>query len=60
MEEIKIYKFQLEAIKDTLRLTVNINNCRGKETSFDRSVMQSVAFVDNALKGEIDTRVNRI
>ena len=60
MEEIVIYKFQLEQIQNTLRLTANINKCREKETSFDRDVMQSVSYVDNVLEGKIDTRVSRL
>lgn len=59
MEEIVIYEFQLETIKNALRLTANIYDCRGKKTCFDREVMQSIAFVDNALSGEKDKEVLR-
>jgi hypothetical protein len=57
MEEITMYKFQLEAIKDALRLTANLNDCRGRVTAYDRSIMQSITFVDNALLGKINERV---
>lgn len=57
MEEVIIYKFQLEAIKEALRLTINIYNCGSKETAYDRTVMQANEFAKNALSGEKDIRV---
>lgn len=55
MEEIKIYKFQLEAIANALRLTANIHESREtKETAFDRAVVQAEQYAKNALKGNID------
>lgn len=57
MEEITIYKFQLEAIQNVLRLTSNIHNSNKGETSFDRQVRQAKEFADNALKGESDKHV---
>ena len=52
MEEITIYKFQLEAIMDALRLTANIYKCREGVTCYDRQVRQAEQFAINALKGE--------
>lgn len=61
MEEITIYKFQLEAIKDALRVTANIHDSRDKSkkgrTCHDRMVAQAEKYAENALKGEKDTRV---
>jgi hypothetical protein len=45
MEEITIYKFQLEAIKEALRVTANIHDSRNKrkegETCHDRMLRQA-------------------
>jgi hypothetical protein len=60
MEEITIYKFQLDAIKEALRLTANIHDSRGGETCFDRQVRQSEQYVLNALDGNYKKRVNYI
>lgn len=57
MEEITIYKFQLEAIQNALRLSANINNCRKKETCFDRIVTQAEKYADNALEDKKDEQV---
>ncbi|MDA3906426.1 MAG: hypothetical protein PF484_10150 [Bacteroidales bacterium] len=58
MEEVTIYKFQLEAIKDALRVTANIHNSRKTlETCHDRMVVQAEKYAENALKGEKDTVV---
>lgn len=55
MEEITIYKFQLEAIKEALRVTANIHNSRKTlETCHDRMVVQAEKYTENALKGEKD------
>ena len=60
MEEVIIYKFQLEAIQDALRLTANIHDSRKGETCFDRQVRQAEKYAENALNGEADKRVNYI
>jgi hypothetical protein len=59
MEEIVIYKFQLESIKEALRLTQNIyvNNKQTGETCFDRQVNQAKKFSENALEGKKDEQV---
>ena len=64
MEEITIYKFQLEAIKEALRVTANIHDSRNKrkegETCHDRMVRQAEKYAENALKGEKDIEVRYI
>ena len=55
MEEITIYKFQLEAIKEALRVTANIHSSRKTlKTCHDRMVAQAEKYAENALKGEKD------
>lgn len=60
MEEITIFKFQLEAIKEALRLTNNIHDCQKGVTCFDRQVRQSYKYAENALQGKKETKVNYI
>lgn len=52
MEEIIIYKFQLKAITEALRVTANIRK-KGKEgeTCHDRMVRQAEQYAKNALTG---------
>lgn len=61
MEEITIYKFQLESILESLRIAANIFDSRdtAKEgrTCFDRMVTQAEKFAENALNGEKDKQV---
>jgi len=57
MEKIEIYRFQLENIKDALRVTANTYKCRDKVTCLDRMVTQAEQFAENALNGEIDKKV---
>ena len=57
MEEVTIYRFQLEKIQDALRITSNIHNCSNKVTCHDRMVHQAKQYVDNALEGEKNKRV---
>lgn len=57
MEEIKIYKFQLESILEALRLTANLHQSRKGQTAFDRRVRQAEQFAKNALNGDKDKRV---
>lgn len=57
MEEITIYKFQLQVIIDALRITSNIHNSSKGITCHDRQVRQALEFAKNALKDEKDTRV---
>ena len=60
MEEITIYKFQLESIVEALRLTANYNNSREGKTCYDRMVRQAEQFALNALNGEKDKEVKYI
>lgn len=57
MEEITIYKFQLETIIEALRITSNIHNSNKGITCHDRQVRQSFEYAKNALKGEKDIKV---
>ena len=58
MEEITIYKFQLEAIIEALRITSNIHQSIKGKTCHDRQVRQAYQYAKNALKGEKDIEVN--
>ena len=64
MEEVIIYKFQLKAIKEALRITANIHNSRNKSkegrTCHDRMVTQAERYAENALNGNIDLIVSPI
>ena len=64
MEEITIYKYQLEKIFDTLRIAANIHESRNKakegRTCFDRMVTQAEQFAKNALNGEKNIYVKYI
>lgn len=60
MKKVEIYEFQLEAIKNALRLTANAYGCRSGETCLDRNVRQAEKYAENALNGDIDKRVNYI
>jgi hypothetical protein len=57
MEEITIYKFQLEIIIEALRITSNIHESSKGKTCHDRQVRQALEFAKNALKGEKDVTV---
>ena len=58
MEEITIYKFQLEQILEALRITSNIHNCSNGITCHDRQVRQAYRYAQNALDGKKDTIEN--
>ena len=60
MEEITIYKFQLETILEALRITSNIHNSINGKTSFDRQVRQAKEYATNALNNEKDLIVNYV
>lgn len=57
MEEIIIYKFQLETIIEALRITSNIHNSKAGKTAFDRQVRQAYEYAKNALEDEKDKKV---
>jgi len=52
MEEITIYKFQLETIIEALRITSNIHNSQSGETCHDRQVRQALQYAKNALNNK--------
>lgn len=58
MEEITIYKFQLETIVDALRITSRIHDSSKGITCHDRQVRQALQYAKNALSGEKDIEVN--
>ncbi len=58
MKKIEIYKFQLQAIKEALRITANIHKSRDGKTCFDRQVRQAEKYAENALNGMIDIQVD--
>lgn len=60
MEEITIYKFQLDNIKEALRITANIHKSRDGKTCFDRQVRQAELYAENALNGEKDLVVDYV
>tara|TARA_R110002124_G_scaffold254670_1_gene420277 strand:- start:357 stop:554 length:198 start_codon:yes stop_codon:yes gene_type:complete len=64
MEEITIYKFQLEQIKEALRITANIHNSRDPrkkgQTCHDRLVRKAEKYAENALNGEKDIIVDHL
>lgn len=57
MEEIVIYKFQLENILEALRITSNIHNSSNGETCHDRQVRDAYQYAKNALAGKKDVQV---
>lgn len=57
MEKIEIYRFQLDSIKEALRVTANSYDCRKNKTCLDRMVTQAEQYAENALNGEIDKPV---
>ncbi len=58
MEEVTLYKFQLENIIDALRITSNIHDSGKLETSHDRQVRSALQYARNALSGNKDVEVN--
>ena len=62
MEEITIYKFQLEAISEALRVTANIHKSRDRmnkdRTCHDRMVSQAEHYAKNALEGKKEVEVS--
>lgn len=57
MDEITIYKFQLDVIINALRITSNIHHSSNCTTSHDRQVTQAIEYAKNALNGEKEKRV---
>ena len=57
MEEITIYKFQLQTIIEALRITSRIHNSSKGETCHDRKVRQALEYSKNALNNQKDIEV---
>ncbi len=57
MEEITIYKFQLEEIIEALRITSNIHQSSKGVTCHDRQVRDAYMYAKNALEGKKDITV---
>lgn len=57
MEEIIIYKFQLETIIEALRITSNIHNSSKGVTCYDRQVRQAYEYAKNVLSNDKDKEV---
>lgn len=60
MEEITIYRFQLETISEALRITNNQYDLRKGETCLARQMRQAEQYSNNALNGDFKKRVNYI
>jgi len=60
MEEVVIYRFQLEKILEALRITSNIHNSTKGETCHDRQVRVAYQYAKNALNGDCKTKVSYI
>ena len=60
MEEVVIYRFQLEKILESLRITANIHNSTKGETCHDRQVRLAYQYAKNALNGEHKKEVSYI
>lgn len=58
MEEIIIYKFQLERIIEALRITSNIHKSNEGVTCHDRQVRQALQYAKNALAEKKDIEIN--
>jgi hypothetical protein len=57
MEDILIYKFQLERIVEALRITSNIHDSSKGVTCHDRQVRQAYQYAKNALEGKRDIKL---
>lgn len=60
MEVVTIYKFQLESIIDSLRITSQIHNSKEGKTCHDRQVRQAYEYAKNALADKKDIEVSYI
>ncbi len=60
MEEITIYKYQLEEIIEAFRLTNNIYHTRDKKTCYDRIVTRAEQYAQNAIEGKKDRKVGYV
>lgn len=49
MEELMIYKFQAEEIKDALRMVSTAFKCQSKTTCLDRTVCRAQEMIEKVL-----------
>jgi hypothetical protein len=59
MKELIIYDFQAKDILRTLELASRVLNCKSKETSLDRDIIQSIETLKNVLNETPQTIVSR-
>jgi hypothetical protein len=59
MDEVIIYRFQLESILDVLQLTSRYNNSSECDTCYNRDITQAIRFTKNALDGNPKLQATR-
>lgn len=60
MEEIKVPKYVLESIENTLRRWANINNSYLKSSCLDRDTIGNLVAIDKLLNGKELTGMERL
>lgn len=60
MNEIKVPRYVLESIENTLRRWANINDSYKKETCLDRDTIGDLVCIKKLLKGEVLTGMERL
>ena len=60
MEEIKVPKYVLESIENTLRRWANINNSYLKSSCLDRDTIGNLVAIEKLLNGEELTGMERL
>ena len=60
MEEIKVPRYVLESIENTLRRWANINDCYLKSSCLDRDTMGNLVQIDKLLNGKELTGMERL
>ena len=60
MEEIKVPKYILESIENTLRRWANINNSYLKSSCLDRDTIGNLVAIDKLLNGKELTGMERL
>ena len=60
MEEIKVPRYVLESIENTLRRWANINHCEFKSSCLDRDTIGNLVQIDKLLNGKELTGMERL
>lgn len=60
MEEIKVPRYVLESIENTLRRWANIHCCETKTTCLDRDTIGNLVQIDKLLNGKELTGMERL